>query len=555
MKIQFDVNHQHLAVHDGYYVVSDSENYITASFTFSEDWDELSKTVVFRRCGDIEDNAFSVDLEDGTSCDIPCDVLKYPGLKVYAAGSDGNVVVYTNTEHIKIVKSGMSDTDDIGNETDSEGVSAVIAIDDVLSPESDNPVSSKGLWKEFAKRVTAAELKIALSSLADEVSAHAEAVVLAHPDGSVTTAKIADKSVTADKLAEDSVTNSKIKNGAVTTVCIADGSVTADKIKDKAVTASKIANGVIPTALPADGGNADTVDGKHAADFATAEHTHSQYAQATHNHDAVYSGINHNHDGDYAAKTHTHSQYSQTGHNHDSDYAPKNHIHAQSDITGLAEALSGKAEAEHTHSYDEITGTPPSVGLASAAADGLMSASDKIKLDSISAGAGTGGGIVSETDPTVPDWAKKSEKPDYTASEIMTDGGNSVQEVLNMLNPEENYDDILVLLSECDKGGNMYDFPYETGEEFAIENDLGEDVSVLMYSNDPEWHFSQVLEDGEVYLVKITQRPTTGAEYQHGIIEVIKKAGANTLSDRVTALENAVGDVNAVLEDLLTKGV
>ena len=30
-----------------------------------------------------------------------------------------------------------------------------------------------------------------------------------------------------------------------------------------------------PSALPANGGNADTVDGKHAADFATAGHTHA----------------------------------------------------------------------------------------------------------------------------------------------------------------------------------------------------------------------------------------------------------------------------------------
>ena len=32
-----------------------------------------------------------------------------------------------------------------------------------------------------------------------------------------------------------------------------------------------------PTALPANGGNADTVDNKHASDFATASHTHSDY--------------------------------------------------------------------------------------------------------------------------------------------------------------------------------------------------------------------------------------------------------------------------------------
>ena len=33
----------------------------------------------------------------------------------------------------------------------------------------------------------------------------------------------------------------------------------------------------IPSSLPANGGNADTVDGKHASDFATADHTHAVY--------------------------------------------------------------------------------------------------------------------------------------------------------------------------------------------------------------------------------------------------------------------------------------
>lgn len=33
---------------------------------------------------------------------------------------------------------------------------------------------------------------------------------------------------------------------------------------------------VIPTSLPANGGNADTVDGKHASDFAASSHTHNK---------------------------------------------------------------------------------------------------------------------------------------------------------------------------------------------------------------------------------------------------------------------------------------
>lgn len=51
----------------------------------------------------------------------------------------------------------------------------------------------------------------------------------------------------------------------------------------------------IPTALPADGGNADTLDGYHAAYFAPGQH----------NHDGVYADVNHTHD--YAAPSHSHS--------------------------------------------------------------------------------------------------------------------------------------------------------------------------------------------------------------------------------------------------------
>ena len=47
--------------------------------------------------------------------------------------------------------------------------------------------------------------------------------------------------------------------------------------------------GDIPTTLPANGGNADTVDGKHASDFATAGHDHDGvYADADHDHN--YAG-------------------------------------------------------------------------------------------------------------------------------------------------------------------------------------------------------------------------------------------------------------------------
>ena len=50
------------------------------------------------------------------------------------------------------------------------------------------------------------------------------------------------------------------------------------------------------------------------------------------------------HTHDYAATNHTHN------------YAASTHGHAQTDITGLVDALAGKAAASHTHAQTEISG-------------------------------------------------------------------------------------------------------------------------------------------------------------------------------------------------------
>lgn len=54
-----------------------------------------------------------------------------------------------------------------------------------------------------------------------------------------------------------------------------------------------------------------------------------------------------------AASYHTHD-YAATNHTH--DYAASTHGHAQADITGLVDALAGKAAASHSHAQTEITG-------------------------------------------------------------------------------------------------------------------------------------------------------------------------------------------------------
>lgn len=82
----------------------------------------------------------------------------------------------------------------------------------------------------------------------------------------------------------------------------------------------------IPASLPANGGNADTVDGKHASDFATASHSHD-YAASGHTHTPASIGA--------AAAEHTHN------------YAASGHTHTPASI--------GAAAAAHTHDLQMIT--------------------------------------------------------------------------------------------------------------------------------------------------------------------------------------------------------
>lgn len=169
----------------------------------------------------------------------------------------------------------------------------------------------------------------------------------------------------------------------------------------------------IPTSLPANGGNADTVDGKHAADFATATHNHdSSYAAKTHSHSqSEVTGLGTALSGK-ADASHTHSNYAlatdveelETAVN---GKAESSHTHAQSDITGLSSALSGKANTTHSHVVADVTGLSSQLDskadvshthtayadashthdVATTTTSGFMSKDDKSKLNGIEAGA------------------------------------------------------------------------------------------------------------------------------------------------------------------------
>jgi len=113
-------------------------------------------------------------------------------------------------------------------------------------------------------------------------------------NSAVTTGKIADGAVTTIKILDSAVTSTKIANGAVTDAKITgtisgsklgahthnggdiiNGTVTTAKIQDGAVTDTKIAGPISGSKISSTGLNADTVDGKHAADLASVLHTHT----------------------------------------------------------------------------------------------------------------------------------------------------------------------------------------------------------------------------------------------------------------------------------------
>lgn len=135
----------------------------------------------------------------------------------------------------------------------------------------------------------------------------------------------------------------------------------------------------VPASLPANGGNADTVDGKHAADFATASHNHdSAYANTSHNHTAVTTSAA----GFMSAADKTKLDGIATSANAYTHPTTSGNKHIPS---GGSSGQILRWSADGTAVWGADNNTTYSAATTSAA--GLMSASDKSKLDGIATGA------------------------------------------------------------------------------------------------------------------------------------------------------------------------
>ena len=102
-KLVFKVTEQKITYDKEAYIVTDSWNYITARFEFSEEWGDLSKTAIFKGTN----GTYSVLLTDD-ACIVPHEVLA-GGFSVSVYGSSGNMRITADSVYINAVKSGYED--------------------------------------------------------------------------------------------------------------------------------------------------------------------------------------------------------------------------------------------------------------------------------------------------------------------------------------------------------------------------------------------------------------------------------------------------------------
>lgn len=171
----------------------------------------------------------------------------------------------------------------------------------------------------------------------------------------------------------------------------------------------------LPTELPANGGNADTVDGKHAADFATANHIHTQY-EVTGLSSALSGKAN---------TDHTHSNYA-----------------LASDLNALSDDVSGKAAASHTHTLDNISETTTKK---------VMTADERTKLSGIATGA----------NKTIVDTAMSSTSTNPVQNKTVNSAlGNKVDKVTGKgLSTNDYTTDEKTKLAGIATGANKYTHP------------------------------------------------------------------------------------------------
>lgn len=102
-RINLSVTDQKITYENEQYIVTDSQNYISAQFEFSSEWDGMTKTAVFKGAG----GSYCVLLRDDV-CTVPHEAL-VSGFSVSVFGVLDNVRLTTDSVYITAVKSGFEE--------------------------------------------------------------------------------------------------------------------------------------------------------------------------------------------------------------------------------------------------------------------------------------------------------------------------------------------------------------------------------------------------------------------------------------------------------------
>lgn len=112
MALEFLVRNQRLKLFSGGPVVADSQQYLKARFTFTDDWQGLRKYAQFRRNGEV----YTCNIDDNGEVEVPWETLVGQGVVQISAFAtnqqdETNKLITTNPVYIKVNTSGIKETE------------------------------------------------------------------------------------------------------------------------------------------------------------------------------------------------------------------------------------------------------------------------------------------------------------------------------------------------------------------------------------------------------------------------------------------------------------
>ena len=106
MELVFNVKNQRLYLMTVNKVVADSKGYLTAAFSFTDDWNGAIKIAQFTR----DDQTLNVSINSSGKCTVPQAVLSGEGefyVSVYGTQNNGEVIITANAVKIVVIPSGF----------------------------------------------------------------------------------------------------------------------------------------------------------------------------------------------------------------------------------------------------------------------------------------------------------------------------------------------------------------------------------------------------------------------------------------------------------------